>query len=187
MKTPRTQHKNQRLFWSTAIILLAVSLGGYLVFASQSDIWPFAQNDNTQNQQESEINYSPPTESEIENSQNGKKNSGDPEPQNPNESDSSRNISVEITYASAAGEAQLDIRAFTPDVIEGSGTCIATLKKGPETVSASSKAFIDASSSICEPIEIPLSKFQSDGVWSLIVTYSSPTSNGTSAMMEVQI
>ena len=155
-------------------------------------LWPFNTSTSTTSSdtspvQESSMNNSPPTQAEIESSQDGKKNSAEAVDQDTSTSSERTKVSVEISYADKLDESQLDIRAFTPSVIEGTGTCTATLTRGADTVTSSSNGFVDASSTICEPIRIPLSKFQSSGTWNLVVAYDSPTSVGTSNKVEVDI
>lgn len=184
----RVQHKkpNNKLAWIIATTLLVITL--YFLFAYANSTWPFnfPRNGN-QNGTQTEINYSPPTDEEIEHSQDGKKNSTNNEPQDDKSPAEQRDLSVEISFAGKINESQIDIRAFTPDVIEGTGTCTATLTKGGYTVTGTSVGFIDASSTICEPMVLDTNKFSSAGVWTLTVSYKSPTGSGTSKEIEVNI
>ena len=172
--------KNKKNLLIFSLLTLVLLTAGYFTYAyTTKDLWPFVQNSST-NTQDS-INYNPPTEQEIESSQDGKKNSADGE--HPKD-----NISVDIAYAGSSDDSTyIDIRAFTTGVIEGSGTCTATLTLDSETVIASAKAFIDARSSICEPIEIPLEKFNKPGLWRLVVDYSSPSYSGASVPVEIEV
>jgi len=131
-----------------------------------------------------DVDYSGPSTEDITNSQNAKKNSeGDG-----STTDTTKTSAVEVgvTFADITGS-NLEVRAFTPSVIEGTGTCTAVLTKDGKTVKGSSMAFVDASSSVCKPTYIALSQFPSKGVWSLVVEYSSPTHKGASDSLEVTI
>jgi cytoskeletal protein RodZ len=171
------------------VVLLGISIT-YTYYAT--DI--FSDNSVTSSE-DSNINLDPPTEQEVKDSQDAKKHileedstdSEEPtgEEKTPEQADK-KEATVGISYAGVTGE-NLEIRAFTPSIIEGTGTCTATLTKSGETaVTESSEAFIDASSTICKPIFVPVSKL-SKGTWSVDVSFSSPTHKGSSGPTNVEI
>ncbi len=179
--------KKQKLYLLVTIIGIAfLAVIGYFAYA-------YHGNDDTshsgQSTSDSEaINFSKPTDDEISEGQEAKKN--DYEHNNDSESNpqGKKNISIGIAFASFdANEDVVDIRAFTPDIIEGDGVCTATLTRESITVEETSKAFIDFSSSQCEPIAISRDRFNTGGAWKLIVSYSSSTSTGLSAPMTVEL
>lgn len=189
MRIVQKQNKKRRLTLIALLIAALVLVLGYFSFAYiTKNAWPFIQDTQTNSDN---INYSPPTDQEVKDSQNGKKNSNqqvDGGATAPKPNSSKNKVSVGIAFASYdVDEKAVDVRAFTPDVIEGDGTCTATLTRGATTVSQSSKAFIDSSSSQCQPILIPESRFDTKGVWKLIVTYTSSKSSGSSPSMDVEI
>lgn len=196
MKAPRKQKK--LLIIITTLLVLA--LAGFVVFAyATKSVWPFYASNNqsqtsspTDQQGSSDsINYAPPTQQEIDNSQDGKKNSANQpgSTTTPNDPQTSKkNVSVAISYADRSDDkTSIEVRAFTPDVIEGTGTCTARFTKDGQTVTGSSKGFVDATSTICQPINIPLTQFDSSGSWALTVAYSSPGYSGTSSSINVGI
>lgn len=134
-----------------------------------------------------DIDYTGPTESDISNSQAAKSRAGSTStlPPSPN-SGSKRTISIAVSYADINSDNQLEVRAFTSDIIEGSGTCTLTASKGSSEVTTNTPAFIDVSSTICEPLYIPKSKL-STGTWKIVVTYSSPNASGTSGQSQVGV
>ena len=180
-----TQKDSKKLFAIILASAIAVSGLGYLGYAyTTKNVWPFAAHAT---KTVDGINYSPSTEQEVRDSQDGKKNS-----ENQDESkttpDSSTTVSVGIAYAGYSDSKDaIDIRAFTPNVVEGDGTCTATLTKDRQTITRTSKAFIDSSSSQCEPILINTSEFPAGGIWTLTVSYKSNTSNGASTPVEVEV
>lgn len=179
---------NQKIIISIIVVLLLL-IGGWIVYAKMNNAWPFPVNStSTPSLQDGDsINYDPPTQEEIENSQNGKNNSKQEGDDNKKPT-SKRSVSVGIAFADYdAQEMAIDIRAFTPDVIESDGTCIATLIHGTQKVTQSSRAFIDSSSSQCEPILIPESNFSEKGTWKLTVSYGSSKSSGVSPSMDVRV
>jgi hypothetical protein len=186
IKQKPLQKKSRALIY--AILAILVLSLGYFGFAyATKSVWPFAQ----QSQIDKDgVNYSPPTEQEVEDSQNAKKDNSYQEEDTSKgvPSNQKKNVSVGIAFAGYdKDEKVIDVRAFTPNAIESDGTCTATFTQGTKTVSQSSKAFIDSSSSQCEPILIPENRFETKGTWKLVVTYVSSKSSGTSPSMNVEV
>lgn len=186
-----TQKRNKTPLIATLITVavLIVAAGGYFTYAYMTkSIWPFYETTQTSSDG---INYSAPTEQEEEASQDAKKNNTQQTNTDSNTSGDTttkRAVSVGIAFAAYdVDEKAVDVRAFTPDVIEGDGTCTATFTLDGRTVTATSKAFVDSSSSQCEPILVPESKFEVKGVWKLSVSYSSSKSTGVSPTMDVKV
>ena len=173
---------------ATAVLLLA----GATALAYNQKWWPFT---SPENYIIDGINYGPPTEEEIENSQNAKKDIIEEDENNDSSENTSNNggdfdlrkVNVGISH-SEVFNGNVEIRAFVSGVVEGTGTCTATLtQSGAQTVTESKKAFIDSTTSQCEPILIPVSEFNVSGDWTLIVNYKSPTSYGESEKIIVNI
>lgn len=99
--------------------------------------------------------------------------------------ESKTSVQVGITSATKQSD-DIEIRAFVAGAIEGDGTCTATVTNGSKSVTGSSEAFIDVSTTQCEPIEIPQSRLGA-GVWRITVQYQSSTHEGTSASMEITL
>lgn len=180
----QTPHSKKPLIWTIVIIaVLLVALGtiGYIknwwhlkaadtnITSKQDDSGKSSSIDTTDNQAVGEKAEPGNSTSTSQNSNNDKKV-----------------VQVGVTSSTVAN-GSLTIRAFVQGVIEGTGTCTATLTKAPDTVTASSAGFIDATTTQCTPISINLSDFKETGIWNLVVSYSSDTSNGVSASSEVHI
>ena len=181
----KTIEKNKKTIKSLLLSLIVIVLitGAYFIAAYSNKFWPFVANVTpSQSTQTNDIDYSPPTEQEKDSSQDGKKSSGDtPTP-------TQDNITVDVSYAGPNNDGTaIEVRAFTTDVIEGTGTCTATLTLGSLTVTGTSKGFVDARSTICEPIEISKNQFKQSGGWKLVVTYTSPTRTGVSTETSVNV
>lgn len=180
------------------LVIIALPLLGYTLYAQANNLWPFpAQSAETNTPRETNsVDYSGPTNEDVEHSQDAKEkllNKGDndsqtqPEDNSPsNDSQGKKGAAVTISFADIYND-NLEIRAFTPTVIEGSGTCTATIsKQGSPSITKTSQAFIDSSSSICQPIYIPKSQLTS-GTWNVSVTYSSKQYQGSSGQMTVEV
>ena len=152
-------------------------------------LWPFkgSSKENSSLLMNGEkINYSGPTQEERKSSQDSKKNSGTTNSTNSPDNKSGQKVAVAVTYSSTHDEI-VEVRAFTPSVIEGDGVCHAVFTKGTQTVEATAKAFIDSSTTQCNPIFIDLSKFPEKGSWSLVVSFLSSNASGSSEKIEVKL
>lgn len=184
IKTPKKSTKKQVL---VPLLVFALLLGGWITYAYTQKTWPFSVKTQSSSSEDGEsVNYDPPTQQEVENSQNGKKNSGPDKKTNDTDTSSQKKpASVGISYADIYNN-NLEIRAFTNGVIEGTGKCTATVTMGNTKVTKSNDAFIDASTTQCKPIYIPASDLSS-GTWKVSVTFSSPDHEGTSEVVEVKV
>lgn len=184
------KQKKKTLSIIVIVVLLAL-IGSGLTYA-------VINNRNADSSEKTDsINYDPPTQAEIDSSQDAKdriiedtKNedksqSGNNDTSTGSNSTSKKTVTVGISYADIR-DGSLEIRAFTPSVISGAGTCTAVVTKGSQRITKETAAFIDAKSTICEPVYIPTSQLDT-GTWNITVTFSSKTHTGTSGAMEVAI
>lgn len=183
----RKINKKILLIISVVVLILLAGIAGYLVYAHKNSSWPFDNKNPSSSQPDSKtnsINYNPPTKQEVESSQDGKKNSAP----SSNNSNSLKTLSVVVSYAGSSDDKSgIEVDAYTPDVIEGSGICTATFTNGSSTITTQSQAMVDATTSICQPIITPLSKFNKSGTWTLTVKYASPTHSGSSSPQNVEV
>lgn len=180
MKIPK---QNKKAFTITLITVLALVLIGGGVAA-----YVVSQNqDKADSQETNSVNYDPPTDQEIEEGQDAKKDAYE---NSKNEADddksttNKRSVSVGVSFADIYNS-NLEVRAFTNGIVEA-GTCTITVTKGSETITKTSGAFIDASSTQCEPVFIPKSELET-GAWSVTVKYSSASAEGISEKVEVTV
>ncbi len=194
--SPKTNKKkaNSRYWVVAGIILVLVVILGYFAYAYVSkDAWPFkatTTNTASENRDINDVDYGPPSQEDVDKSQTGKQNATNEDPKNENNSpvnsSTKKSVAVGVPFADVVDN-NVEIRAFTPGIIEGGGKCTAQLQKGSKIVTATSEAFIDSSSSQCNPIYINLSSFPEKGEWSLTVQYSSNSAEGTSEKIGVTI
>lgn len=184
-KLSNTTNRSKALFIGIAAIVLVAA--GYIAYAKVTNsLWPFNTAKTTvQDSPERPVNdvdYSPPTEEDASHANDAKKRLDESTKQEQTKT----NIYVGVTMADIAVD-QLEIRSFVSGVIEGGGTCTATLTRNGISVAATSTAFVDSTTSICTPISIPLTRFKDSGQWDLVVSYSSVTSTGTSTIIKVEL
>jgi len=196
MRTIQTKAKNRKpiiIAGTTVAVLAALTAAAFF-----THVWPF----NTTAPQNGDdiaptntINYDPPTQDEVNASQNAKdriKEETDKEaneqpasPQKNATQSTKKQVSVGVSYADVINDS-LEIRAFSSTLISGDGTCTATVTKGSETITKATPAFVDATSTICRPVYIPTSQL-SQGTWRVVVSYTSSTHEGTSGTVEVEV
>lgn len=179
VKNYKKNRNNTPIIITISVILLLL-LGAGVVYA-----WNASNNNQKSDiDKSSGINYEPPTEDEVRASQDGKKNSGSDSDKNTS-SNSKTKLQVGIAYADI-NNGQLEIRAFTNGTITGDGLCTATVIKESTKITASSKSFVDAKSSQCQPIYIPSSQLTS-GEWQVTVSFSTQNKEGVSDTVKVKI
>jgi hypothetical protein len=81
---------------------------------------------------------------------------------------------------------ELDVSAIVPGLVESGGTCTATVAKGGVTRTAAAPAAAVSTYVGCNPMTIPGSAL-SAGTWTVHVSYSSRSAEGTSAAKTVQV
>jgi len=176
------------------VVFVLLAFATYAVAAKQfgwTTFLPFL-NDITQsstsevkNKTTNQVDYSGPSQSDTNNSQSGKQKN-DTAKNEVNQPQDAKNVSVAISFADIVNQ-NVEIRAFIPNIIEGNGKCTATLKMMNNILERTSDAFIDTSSTLCQPIYIPVSESIQRGEWTLEVTYVSHGYTGKSEIIKVQI
>lgn len=179
MRIKKKPHISRKKLLLLFLVIVTLGLVGWYAFQSTDTYIPDNNDTSVDN-----INYSPPTEHEIKEGQNAKKNGGTTNDGVVIESDKDT-VQVGITYADIY-EDRLEIRAFTNGVVDGTGTCTAIVTSGSQRIEKKSKAFIDASSSVCRPIYIPLSNLSS-GTWEVTVVFSTNEKRGKSDTVTVRV
>jgi len=82
----------------------------------------------------------------------------------------------------------VSIHAFVSGIFENTGTCTATFTKaGYTSVVKASAASAGATTTDCAAITVASTEFPAAGAWTLVLSYSSPTSEGSSASQTVTI
>lgn len=97
-------------------------------------------------------------------------------------------VTPEITYATQERSGQpIEVRGFVPQIYEDGGTCLATFTRGTQSVSKSSTGFKNVSYTTCPTITLARSSFPSSGDWTLILSYKSATSEGSSQSQVIKV
>lgn len=125
------------------------------------------------------INLSPPTEEES-NAGNEQKEKIIKQEEDVAEQNSTTKNEVSLIIVDANQyDNEVEVRAFVSNIIQD-GTCTYTFTKdGSDTITKSSPAFADASSTPCVTLQINQSEFQNTGIWDLEVTYTNEVNEGS--------
>lgn len=113
-----------------------------------------------------EINYGPPSESDVTNADKNKENITD----NETTIDKAEVVIVDATQY----DNEVEVRAFVPNVIE-KGECTFTFMKDSLVVERKTNAFPDASSTPCISLDLTASDFSLKGIWDVAVKYKGTT------------
>jgi hypothetical protein len=134
---------------------------------------------------ESVINYEPATEDEKQQAEDAKdrivaqqeaENSDTPT------NEGRRTVDPVITYAGTD-----EVNAFISGVVEDGGTCTLTASQQSKSFTRKSSASRNASTTDCAAFTLSSSDFNNKGEWSVTVSYSSPTSTGTSKPQIIEV
>jgi hypothetical protein len=124
------------------------------------------------------VNLSPPTAEEKQETEDHKNQLSQQQSQaKPTTPSSSGNNQTTPIITEATKDRVL---AYISGVVEDGGTCTATATMGSTTVSATASAFHDATTTDCAPMEF--SSSLASGSWDILVSYSSSSSSGQSAV-----
>lgn len=190
---PSSQHQGQSKKRTILFVVLAVFAFAILAVTAlelTNKINLFGKKTNEQpTVQPGEVNYDPPTEQEQEaaNEQKEAITKEQEQPSNPAPTQTSPNPQTgtkkavkPVIIRTGGGE----VAGFIPGIVENGGTCTATFTSGSNTVTRTSQGFANASTTNCTPISYAGSGVQAG--WSVTLTYSSNTSEGTSDASAVQ-
>lgn len=76
-------------------------------------------------------------------------------------------------------EQQIEVRSFVPEIYESTGSCTIIFTKDGSKIVKQVAATPDATTTRCSNLTVARSEF-SAGTWTIVVSYSSPTAQGSS-------
>lgn len=176
-KSPKT-----KTIITATLLTGALVLVGFTSLASAYKFWPFNISPSTNAPSTETLNQSDPTYS----SEKNRDSNSDPSTNTDHGSISKSHVQVGISSAFVTNSS-LEVHSFVTGAIEGTGKCTVTATHDRLRIDQTSPGFIDASTTQCEPVSIPLEKFEVGGDWAINTAYSSPTSEGISDSITVEI
>jgi hypothetical protein len=179
------RQKDKKIKTLSIIIVSALVIYSALAFATSW--WPF-NSDAVENQRVNDAGISVDDDSNNDGKEPIQPSEIIGEGENTSEQNPEKlTANVGLAFASVV-DGNLEVRAFTTSEIHPDGTCTAIVTKGSEVIRQSSKSFIDATTSQCNPIFIPLDTFSDkSGVWQVSVEYESEKYIGKSEAYEVRL
>lgn len=175
LKTKKSSKKTKIVLITVSVIVLIGVL--FTSLAYTQSLWPFQKTTvHPTSSDERDPNIPDPTFSSDKNDDINPA----PLPEDTKTDNQKSPVSVALVFAGIGTDPNMvEVRAFVSGIIEGNGTCTAALSKETLSVTETSPAFIDATTTQCEPILINRSRLSS-GEWKVTVHYESPKSEGNS-------
>jgi hypothetical protein len=170
-------------------------LSGLVLLATTSTVWFVRRDTNNMStivplpapSAEESINLEPPTEQDKQvvdqQKQDISKNEQQTTPLTP-----SGKVTPVITYAGQYDQDKgVEVAARVPGVFEDKGICKISLMRGLQTIVRETEGFKDFRDTVCIPATIPMSDFPETGDWTVVVSYVSTTSSGTSSPTVIRV
>ena len=190
----RIQRKMSKKQKMAAVLISAVVLvGGYLGVAFYKHLFPFTNKTPTYEPGTHVVNKDKSdTENQAidnlkNNPQDKTKNNQTDTPSAPtvNQDSGKKEANVLITNVGIQN-GTVSASGFATNVVESDGTCTYTFVNGSNKVIKTSKVLPNPTSTTCETVNFPASELPVTGTWSVVLSYSSPESAGSSAAKEFQ-
>lgn len=160
-------------------VIAVLILGGGFAYSK------LAHKASTGTNAKNNIDLSPATPAEKQDSNEHKENtSQNNQPTPPPSSTSS--VTPVIVDASQYSD-KIEVRSYVPGVFENGGTCTVTLTKGSLQVTKQAAATEDATTTRCANVSIDRSEFSEAGQWTATVSYSSTAYQGSSKPTTVEV
>lgn len=170
------------------IALLAVAVIGASIFI----VWGYVSRDRTADDDQM-IDYSPATKEDREFNDAHKAGLGaDATEQAPSDTSTTDNAMREVTptitaYGQPDGSGgDFKLNGFVSGIIETDGTCTLTLTKDSTIAIVSKSAVQNVQDTSCGQLVLPFSKL-APGKWQAVLSYESPTSQGSSVAVTVDV
>lgn len=184
----KNKNIQKKYVFSLAILLLIVV--GLLIFLYSNSQSNSSTDQNPPVQQTEPINLAPPTEEDVKRVEANKeknvsrdeaeKNQPNPEP------GTKKAVKPTITYAGLYGGV-VEVGGYVDGVFEDGGTCTATFSQGSISFSKTVTSVKNINSLDCPVMSANKNEFDQAGKWSVIVSYSSSSSEGKSDPKEIEV
>lgn len=175
------------LFWVGLLLLCLLLVGVTLKLTHKADSNAnklAAPTKNQAAQPAGTTNYNPPTNQDIQEAEQHKKELANSTQETQNTG--IKNVKPTITYAAQSGS-QIEVNAFVPGVIEEGGTCTLKLIKGTKTITKQTLGVRNATTTSCPAFNFERSEFSESGTWVATVSYASKIASGSSDISNLEI
>lgn len=187
----RKMSKKQKI--ALALAVLVVLVGAYLGVAFYKHLFPFTNKTPTYEPGTHVVNKdkSDAEKQAIDNLKNDPqdktKNNQTDIPASPtvNQDSGKKEANVLITNVGVQN-GTVSASGFATNVVESDGVCTYTFTNGSSKVVKTSNVLPNPTSTTCATVSFPASELPVAGTWSVVLSYSSPESAGSSAAKEFQ-
>ncbi len=175
--------KNKKVFIIVVVFIFALAVG--ILYIKKSP-----ENNQTTTEPNpsisDKIDLSPATEEDRKAAdQNKEENVKRQDVEKQTQTGGTKNVTPTITSAGIYDN-QLEVSSFVSGVIE-EGTCKLTATHGSSKVERQVTSVKNATNTSCPLFTIPRSEFSATGDWSLTISYSSASAQGSSAVKTISI
>lgn len=175
---------NRRKIIIILILVLILGVGAFYFTVVRN-----SESDKKNTDHQNNINYSPPTKEELEAVKEAKdkiiKEDENQESSTWNDQSQKRTLNPVISGAEVFNN-KLEITSYVQNTID-EGQCTATISKGNIIIERKTSSTRENSTSYCHLVSIDSSEIPEKGTWSVVVKYSSSTSEGISAPKTFEI
>lgn len=175
MKTAYKKTDKKKPAIAFSLLLIFVTAGAFLFLLKHTGREQAKTNNTPATNNTSPINYNPPTQEEIDETERYKQNLPDVNKDPQQDTDTLKKVTPIITFADAT-----EISGFVPGIVENDGTCTAKITHGSTSFTKSAKAFGNVNTTNCEPITLTTADFGESGTWTVSLSYKSTVSSGNS-------
>lgn len=185
--------KNKTKINKKAVLLLAVGactlVAGIFLFQSRDNGSRTSNGNFNEDSLVSGSNLEPPTSEDLQRSEDNKQSLIDEQKRDSayqqSQNGSKNQIRPIVTYAGVY-DSQFEIGGYAP-VFEQHGTFTLIMEKDGKKITRTVAGVRNSTSTDCPAIVIPLSEITQKGMWSVSLSYESPTSTGISEVKQVSV
>lgn len=174
----------KKIIISIIIALIILGLGIYFVSNRNNNQTPVTEPTDTQ----PAVNYDPPTKEDSERAESNKDRIIEREKsinELPTNESGLKQVKPIITYAGQYGDS-VEVGAYA-NVFEENGSCTATFTLGSTSVKKTVQSVRNANSTDCPVMQVGVSELGAKGTYSVVVSYNSQSSSGTSDSRQVEV
>lgn len=189
--TNKTKNGLSRKKWAAIGLTGLVAIGLALWGLDKGGLinLPFLKDKAVINDDASGINYGPPTEEEIEETEDFKDSlpgQTTPPPTPPPAGQKKTVTPIISSWGQVPDTKAVEVSGYINNLLENGGTCTAALALNGQTVTASRSATANAQNTSCGFISIDRSQL-SPGTWTVTLSYSSATAEGSSQSVALEV
>jgi hypothetical protein len=179
-KSTQRKSKKKQVIALLLMALLPILVTGAIIISENKKDKAQQTHSNDTSFNPDGMNLDPPTQEEVFETEQFKKNLELNQTTQFSSSEDGRYIVNPIIVSASS----IEVSAYIPGVFENEGVCKATFSKGSQVKEFSSVGFGNVSNTTCEPIKVNgLDK----GKWSVTVLYESSASKGLSSEFIVEL